>query len=159
MQKNNGCDIIKVKRANLNRKTKWDDVFDVYYELIGTENDRSLVTEMFLATVVIVRNLSKKRYEESKKSESFRYWNSSYITGFMTGLSIKLRTNQEQIKIEDETGKFGLIQVKKNDLIQEYIKKNKGPLKLSGGKGTNFSRDAFSSGMEDGKDNRNKKIC
>ena len=156
--RNNGCDIIKNKRVNFEKKSKWDDAYIVFYQLIGTEDDRNLVTEMFLATVPIIRNLSKARFKENGTKESFRYWNSSYITGFINGLSIKLRTNQKEIEVDDTTGNYALIQVKKTDLIQEYIKNNAGKIRTVKKSIGTISKDAFLSGMEDGKDNRNKRL-
>lgn len=165
--KNNGCDIVMQKKTVV-KKTKWDDTYQTYYKIIGTRNDRSLVKEMFDMTVPIVRNLAQKRFDELKeksktdksiKLPSLRFWVASYIDGFIVGLGQKLAEQKTKTISEDETGKYKLILVSKNDLVQNFIKEKVGQTKLtSATTATSVDSKAFRSGIKDGKSNQNKKL-
>lgn len=158
-----GCTVIQSKRICHETYSLVD-----CYKIVGTREDREMVRALFEMTVPVIRNLKDKRYNELKDKAALnpllaiptkKYFTASYIHGFMAGLAIKLNENKEQIKQEDETGKYGLILVKKTDLVKEFITEKMPKLKKAAST-TAKTNDggAFIMGMEDGKENQNKKL-
>ena len=156
------CDVLKSTKGN-----------KVFYKIVGTREDRTLTKELFNLTVPLVRSMAKVRYEErvKKAQENLieailnplptkRFFTASYIDGFISGLSQKLSQQKNEIKIEDESGKYALMVIKKDELIQGWIKNSMGKLKSA--KSTNATSvdgAAYNEGFKDGKDNGQKKLC
>lgn len=165
------------------RANKLDEFFDKegykryrtkkYYKIIGTREDRILVKEMFEFTVPLIRNLYQIRYKEMIEKQlnqegdylfitppTKKFFIASYIEGFIQGLGQKLLQQKQEIIKSDYTGKFELIVVKKDDLIQDYIDRTvKNLKKASSTSARSVDGQAFRMGIEDGKDDGQKKIC
>lgn len=166
----NDCQIIKSGKIDIEDGKM---VKKTIYKIIGTRNDRLLTKELFNLTVPMIRNLYAKRYQERKQYlkenplEAMvnplpvrHFFVASYIEGFVRGLGLKLQQSKTELKTEDETGKYGLMVVKKDELIQGFIKNTMKNLK--DGKSTSSKQrdvNAFFAGVEDGKDNHTKKLA
>jgi hypothetical protein len=173
----NDCSVLQSQKVkdfkDVNRKdTGKEKFYDVYYKIIGTRNDRVLTKELFEMSVPIIRNLADRRFKELQLKHkenplmaileplpTKRFFVASYIDGFVRGLDFKLKQNKHEIKKEDETGKFGLMIVKKDALVQGFI--NNMGKKIKEAKtttATGFDQNAFRMGIEDGKENTSKKL-
>lgn len=146
-----------------------------FYRVVGTNQDRIIVKEIFLTLLPVVRNLTAIRWKEyiktirGKLPEEYRkipipilirngvcvsksVFTGSYLTGFNSGLYNRLKKDREEfLSLPDEKEKWGLIVIKKDDLIQAYLKEklNAKACKLKGQKEIND--DAYFLGIEDGK--------
>jgi hypothetical protein len=151
------------------------------YKIIGFDNDRAVVKEIFETILPVIRNLTSIRYKEycvnikdnSPWSEmnytikelikyhilvSKKVFTTSYINGFLLGLSDKLEKDRNQfLQIESERKAYDLIIVKKDDLIEEFVKEELKPKAVSPRKMISFSQEAYDLGLEDGTEENTKK--
>lgn len=155
--------------CNVIRSKRFDKTF---YKIIGTNQDRILVKELFLMTVPMIRNLYAQRYLERKKYLKENpleaaltplpvrhFFIASYVEGFIDGLKIKMRKTKEDIKKEDETGNFALMVVKKDELIKNFVTANFKKLKSAKSTSSNsIDGAAYGSGLKDGQENTNKRL-
>jgi hypothetical protein len=127
-----------------------------YYRILGFQADREAVFMAFQSVLSQVRNLTKTRYKESDRSLSLFKFTTSYHIGFMQGLKSKLNADREEyLKLEDKDA-WGLIIVKKDALIEEYIKENMN-IRVSNAKGIKIDGGAFNQGKADGSQNSSTK--
>lgn len=121
-----------------------------YYRIVGFQQDREATFMMYNSILTQVRNLVKTRYKESNKSVTLFKFTTSYQMGFMMGLKQKLEEDKvEFLKFENKDA-YGLIVVKKDDLIAGYIKAEIGRLKSSKSKPIGINNGAYEKGKEDG---------
>lgn len=149
------------------------------YKIIGTNTDREIVKEIFDKILPILRNLNNTRYKEyiaKRRKElginkgdyplyflirykhiiSKQVFTGSYIKGFLSGLSLRLMKDAEDfLQLDSDKEKWGLIVIKKDDLINDYLKKiNPKMVKSRGQK--NFNIEAYLLGTEDGSEENTK---
>lgn len=149
------------------------------YKIIGTNTDREIVKEIFDKILPILRNLNNIRYKEyvAKKRNDLgiqkgdypldflvRYrhiisksvFTGSYIKGFLSGLSSRLQNDQDEfLKLDSDKEKWGLIVIKKDDLIADYLKElNPKMVKIRGQK--DFNIEAYLLGNDDGSEENTK---
>lgn len=134
-----------------------------FWRLIGFSEDVEVVKSTFEILVPFVRNLYKVRYSEYKKTTDspIRYgvFVRNYIVGFTAGLQQKLVASKREIfSIAEEAQKYELMVVKKDALIEDYVKEN---LRVGKSVTTNRTRDvnyeAQMTGFNDGKTAEDKK--
>lgn len=169
----NDCKVIKSTRFKYNESKAGKERFhQTFYKIIGTREDRLLTKELFNLTVPLIRNLADQRFKERAKAikenplEAFlnplptkRFFTSSYIDGFIAGLNIKLSENKKKIKEDDLTGKYGLMIIKKDDLIENFVKTSMGKLKSAKStSSTSIDGNAYGSGLKDGKENTQRRL-
>lgn len=168
--KSQNCELLVSKRIVLDEKNKiiWIKnkiKYQDYFRIFGTKTEVSLSKEIYLKTVIIIRNIANKRYRKyanDKVTEQLFYglplnlpnkskYINDYIPGFLQGLDLKLRNNKKQILIEDTSGKYGLILVKKTDLIKSFLnEKVKKIDKVKTGKEREIDFIVFNQGVKDG---------
>lgn len=128
-----------------------------FYEVIGTNEDRKMVKELFDFSVVLIRNLAKKRLSEKVKSCDYKFsrqnYRTSYIDGFLQGLQIKLNKDKKEFLKLEEAETYSLMVVKKDAIIDGWIKENQKPAKVQGErKERPIDLDALRLGFVDGKE-------
>lgn len=134
-----------------------------FWKILGFDQDRKMVQGMYETCLPLIRNLIKKRYEESGKKTSKGIFTRSYIEGFLYGLDLKLqRDKEEYLRFEDKT-KYELIVIKKDDLINDWIDRERNGVPLPKAKSSPRERqtdeDALLQGYKDGKEeNYNQKL-
>lgn len=134
-----------------------------FWKIVGFDQDRKMVVNMYETCLPIIRNLIKKRYEESGKYTSKGIFTRSYIDGFLQGLNMKLqRDKEEYLKFEDKS-KYDLIVIKKDDLINDWIDRSQNgkPLKQasSNPREREVDENALYKGFQDGREeNLNQKL-
>lgn len=136
--------------------------------VVGDEISRKIVIEMYHQIIPFVRTLSEQRWSEYKKGElDFEFGSNvkisklnfykAYFDGYKNGLYEKLKSDPKSFT-EEERSKWGLILVKKDALIEEYIQKNIGRITSKKQQGSNLD-GAFGLGRTDGKtQNINKRL-
>lgn len=137
----NNCTIIKTTSGKIH-----------YYRIIGFQQDREAVFMAYNSVLVQIRNLVKTRYKESDKSLSLFRFTTSYQMGFLQGLKAKLKSDREEyLKLEDKAA-YGLIIVKKDALVSNYIKDNMN-VRTSNSKGITVDGATYQKGKADGSQN------
>lgn len=131
-----------------------------FYRIVGFNEDRIIVKSLFEATYPLIRNLYNQRWKESSKNTSKGIFIRSYIDGFLLGLNRKLQADKKEfLKIDSEAKKYELIVVKKDDLIEDYIKETTKKTKEEKGRSRDINSDAFYQGVDDGSEtSMNKKL-
>lgn len=120
-----------------------------YFRILGFQQDREAVFASFNSVLVQVRNLTKTRYKESDRALSLFKFTTSYQIGFMQGLKSKLAADKEEyLKLEDKAA-WGLIVVKKDALIDNYIKENLN-VRTSNSRGSSIDPSTYNKGKQDG---------
>jgi hypothetical protein len=119
------------------------------YKIIGFREDREAVAVLFEATLPQVRSLTKARYKESDKSASIVKFTISYQTGFIHGLRAKLKADKEEFIKSESSEEYGLMIVKKDALIEEYVKEELKP-KPRKTVSLDVDKEAYTKGKEDG---------
>lgn len=162
------CEVTKITKQN-----------KAVYKIIGMNTDREIVKEIFDKILPILRNLNNIRYKEyvaKKMNElgiqkrdypaaflvkhkhiiSKQVFTGSYIKGFLLGLSSRLKKDAEDfLKLDSDKEKWGLIVIKKDDLINDYLKElNPKTVKMRGQK--DFNIEAYLLGTEDGLEENTK---
>jgi hypothetical protein len=135
-----GCETLRSR----NKVTNTD-----FFKIIGLQEDREVVRNIFESILPQIRNLMGKRYKESDKTLSQFKFNSSYQTGFLDGLKNKLSIDREKFFTDEEKESWGLIIVKKDALIEEWIEENVKPT-LSKTKSIELDPDTYTQGYQDG---------
>lgn len=120
-----------------------------YFKVVGLLEDRTMVVTAFESILPQIRNLMSVRYKESDKSLSQFRFNSSYQTGFLDGLREKLSEDKEMFFTEEEKSSWGLIIVKKDTLIEDWVQEELKP-KLVKQKGVDLDAETYFLGKEDG---------
>ncbi len=118
--------------------------------LVGNKSKRKIVMNMYNLCVERLPNLCSERFEQRKQELISKYLHStgldidvllkllknekvlpskrkfynSYLLGFRRGLESKFKQNIMELDM-DEKSKYGLIVVKNDDLIKEYMKDDK----------------------------------
>ena len=145
-----------------------------FYRLIGLNEDRIIIKEIFISLLPIIRNLTNSRWKEyieknrQRLPEQFKkltiadmvkykcissksVFTGSYISGFLVGLNTRLEKDKTDfLALSSEKEKYALIVIKKDDLIQAYVKEKIKPkeAKVKGQK--EIDPQAFNLGREDG---------
>lgn len=135
----NSCTIV----VDRNKSTNTD-----FYDIVGLPEDREILILTYESILPQIRTLYRKRYRETDKSISEFKFVTSYTAGFLMGLRKKLETKDKDIKV-GEMKTFELIVVKKDALIEEWLKENMN-LKKSKPKSTSLDKPSFEKGLEDG---------
>lgn len=123
-----------------------------YFKVIGLQEDREMVVKTFESILPQIRNLMLIRYKQSDKSISQFKFNSSYQIGFMEGLENRLVSDREVFFTEEEKASWGLIVVKKDTLIENWIQEQIKPKEVTT-KGVEIEQEAYQQGLEDGLQN------
>lgn len=132
----------------INHRSKYTNT-DVY-KVVGLPEDRNTVETIYESVLPQIRNLTKKRYKESDKSLSQFKFTTSYQTGFLSGLTQKIKSDRETyLSLDSEKEEFGLVVVKKEALVKEWVETNLN-IKTSKVKQGELSTSAFFKGLEDG---------
>jgi len=132
------CIIGKGYNCTVLRKGYTDNYF---WKIVGFDDDRKMVVNLYESILPLIRNLVKQRFEYQRavqlaghgKLTSKGIFTRSYIEGFLVGLNLRLQNDKEEyLKFEDKT-KYELIVIKKDDLILDWIdRERKGkPLKTA----------------------------
>jgi len=152
------CKIIRFRDEKYIKETGKFTTTDSY-KVVGLEEDRKVLVDTYESLLVQIRNLVKTRYKESDKSISQFKFTTSYQAGFLTGLSNKLAADKEQfLQLEGSRETYGLIVVKKDALIEEFVKMTMS-IKSIKMKGSDLDPSAYNKGKEDGSQkNLNKQI-
>lgn len=129
-------------RVRILRNRYWDKEKNKkasQYRVIGDSVSRKIVIETFDKLLPFVRSLSKIRYKEYMQGlhqnhsdfELKRLFGAhvierskflrDYMEGYMEGLSLKLKKDIQETLSPEDSEKWGLILVKKDDLIQSWI--------------------------------------
>ncbi len=156
------CIVGKGYNCTVLRKGYTDHYF---WKIVGFEQDRKMVVNLYETILPLIRNLVKQRFEANKEynNTSKGIFTRSYIEGFLKGLNYRLQNDKEiYLKLEDKT-KYELIVIKKDDLINDWIdRERKGkPLKSASSSPRKREEDenAFSFGYQDGvTENLNKEL-
>jgi hypothetical protein len=164
--KSQNCRSIKKKRVV-------NDKLQEYFRVFGTKMEVKVTTEIFKITVPIIRNISNKRYREKSNNvvdmqlayglpinppNKGKFFN-DYVDGFLYGLHLKLEENKEKNIQEDETGKYGLIIVKKTDLIKDFVQENTKNLKdVKTSRERDVDVHVWLKGVQDGKTEHEKML-
>lgn len=151
------CRVIRYSKYDLSHRGKYEKV--AVYRIIGTEEDRAVVKTLFERVVPMIRELSKSRWKQylSETKEWERSNNAmftrSYITGFMAGLSEKLNEERSQYFQENpqHREKWGLIHVRKTDLVDSYVAEKIKPKDVKT-KSTTGDHRALKMGFDDGQE-------
>lgn len=119
------------------------------YDIIGLPEDREMVKTIYESILPQIRNLYKSRYKESDKSVSQFKFTSSYCLGFLAGLKEKMEADRDTFLKGTDKKQFGLIVIKKEDLVQDWMKDN---VSFTTGKarGVSIDKGAFDKGVQDG---------
>lgn len=163
------CTVVKFQKANPER-TKLIE----YFRIFGTKTEVKISQEMYIKMIPIIRNLVSSFYKEKcnrdlKHQAEFRlpltipnkgkFFN-DYIDGFLHGLRSKCLVNKKQLIKEDESGKYGLIVVKKDALVQSYVTSNyKIKMGSANKKRNGVDAETFIKGFQDGKTEHSNKIA
>lgn len=145
-----------------------------FYRVVGMNEDRIIVNELFLMLLPIVRNLTHSRWKEYVKKvrnglpETLReltladlmkhklcssksVFTGSYINGFLIGLRARLKQDKENyFTLPSEKEQYGLIVIRKDDLIKSYIKDNVKPKEVKPRGQVEINASAYFLGKEDG---------
>lgn len=128
------------------------------FKVVGLPEDREMVVQIFENILPQIRELMLVRYKQSDKSISQFKFNSSYQIGFCEGLESRLQSDKEMFFTEEEKKSWGLIVVKKDTLIENYIKEEIKPKEVKT-KQVLLDEEAYQQGLEDGSEkNLNKQI-
>lgn len=120
------------------------------YKVVGLPEDRNTVETIYESVLPQIRNLTKKRYKESDKALSQFKFTTSYQRGFLSGLTQKIKSDRETyLSLDSEKEEFGLMVVKKEALVEEWVETNLN-IKTSKVKQGELSTSAFFKGLEDG---------
>lgn len=145
------------------------------YCVIGDKTSRRVTIETFQKLMPFIRSLSKQRYKEyeerfnkgnledmslieiflgnNKTKLEKRMFYRNYMDGYILGLSNKLKKDIFESNItEEEREKWGLILIKKDDLIEEYIKESIPELKQHNGRKSNYDLSVVKIGKQDGEE-------
>jgi hypothetical protein len=147
-----------------------DKELETYFEVFGTKLEVKISKQIYAITVPIVRNLAKKRHREKSNKvideqivlglpinppNAGKFFN-DYVDGFMSGLQDKLNTNKQSNILEDKTGKYGLIVIRKDELVKSYIDFKYPKVKTAKEKaGREIDFETWLLGQQDGKANHN----
>lgn len=118
------------------------------YSIVGLQEDREMTSQIFHTVLPQVRHLTKTRFKESDKSLTIVKFTISYQAGFIAGLDEKLKTDRELFLSEEKKQAFGLMIIKKESLIKEFID-SKLNIKTTS-RVQKVNKDAFAKGKEDG---------
>lgn len=160
-----GCKVIK----------SWVPVTGSYYRIIGDKTDRQFIKNQFETIYPIIREIEKTRYQQRLKdvineleelsiSESYKkillkenmpsrkMHFRSYYKGFLNGLRAKLKADKNEFfKVEASSkAKYELMVVKKEELVEDYIKENMKKLKQQVTRKVELDGDAYWNGHSDG---------
>lgn len=146
-----------------------DGEFVKVYKTIGFEMDREATKLMFDITIKMIRELYKRRYQEYKTDVlanngkydemtliSYKRFLTSYIDGFLAGLSLKLTADKKEVLKLEGGESYSLVVVEKDKMVDAHIKKEFGPLGSVGSKKREINYGAFGSGASDGKNAQTK---
>jgi hypothetical protein len=129
-----------------------------YFKVVGLPEDREMVVKIFQSILPQIRELMLVRYKQSDKSISQFKFNSSYQIGFCEGLEDKLNSDKVQFFTEEEKASWGLIVVKKDTLIENWIQEQIKPRDVKT-RQVSLDEEAYQIGLEDGSEkNLNKQI-
>lgn len=162
------CSIVLFKKRGSNGKEI------EYFRIFGTKNEVKISQEMYLKMIPIIRNLVSAAYKK-RCNEDLAYqmkmklpldvqnkgkFFNDYIDGFLKGLRLKCIVNKKEIIKTDESGKYGLIVVKKEELTEKYINSNYSIKTGRANKKRNeVDMDTFIKGFKDGKTEHSNKIA
>lgn len=144
-----------------------------YFKIFGTKEDVKLIKEIFSRVVPIIRNLAVKRFKEKSNEmvnlqlalglpintpNKGKFFN-DYIDGFIHGLDLKLAKQKQQLVKEDSSGKYGLILVKKGDLVERFMKETNPKIKSAKStKVRDINYQTYLQGKKDGETEHEKQI-
>lgn len=173
------CQVVRNKKIihDENGRILFDKKSNIVYEykfrIFGTKMEVKLVKEIYLRTIPIIRKLANKRYQEKSKNDvdfqlefglplkapnKGKFFN-DYIEGFLQGLRKKLSENKKQIIKDDESGKYGLILVRKSDLIKKQIETSIPRVKaVKTTRERDIDYETFIQGKRDGETEHEKRI-
>lgn len=158
-------------RVRVIRNRYWDKEKNkraAQYRIIGDSVSRRIVIETFEKLLPFVRSLSKIRYKEYmeglhqnhsdfelkrlfgvhviERSKFLR----DYMEGYMEGLSLKLKKDIQETLSPEDSEKWGLILVKKDDLIQAWIDTEIKGIKNVSSRQIYVNKDVLEIGRKDG---------
>lgn len=119
------------------------------YSVIGLPEDREALVVTFQSIIPQIRVMTKKRFKEDISDLSLFKFTTSYQTGFLVGLREKLNADKETFLKSTDKKEHGLILVKKDTLVTEWMAKN---MRIKTGKTKPISLDkgTFEKGVADG---------
>jgi len=173
------CKLIILKKNQRVLKTgKYIDNYRIY----GERNDIEIVKTSFSVAVTKFRSMVWDRYKEFQISERDilrrelgnsklsvyqleklgkmprpSLWCKSYLIGTISGLEEKLKKAKQEAAAGNEE-KYGLIVVKKTDLINAHINKKLGKLGTTKFKRSRVDQSAMDEGYKDGKSSDNLRL-
>lgn len=183
----NMCTTFANKQYQWNEKTWGNDGIGFNVTLVGSKTNRRICTQMYELCVKMFPNLAeqawkirtKKTVEEVKEflgkkgmstdgiNSSFlqrqkllptkRSFINSYYKGAIKGIKEKFQQNVSELP-QDEYQKWGLMIVKNDTLLNDYIKETEGDIGEHKSRGLKIDEKAFRKGLSDAKNIDKKQI-
>lgn len=133
-------------------------IHNYFYKIVGFNEDREVVFNLYNKILPMIRALYVVRYQEYLKSTKGAKLNKgkfvrSYIAGFLNGLKDKLQANRKEVlSLEaDNKAMYQLMVVKKDTLLVEFIKEELN-LKVVKVKKADIDPLTYYKGVQDGKE-------
>jgi len=119
-------------------------------QVLGTEDNVELVLEQFSILRTKFRAMAKVRVKEAKAEAYGKFnpnkWKRDYLKGSVIGLADRLESQKSDLGTD--SGEYGLMVVKHNAIVQDYVDRNLNLTSKSGRKQDN--NGAYRQGQTDG---------